>query len=198
MHSRFWLGISLLSLMSFGCEKSVSADCVANPKEDCVCIEIYKPVCGCDDITYSNACFAACSGIAVVSEGMCSKDAATIPGDYEFLGYQIADDINLDQAAAKHSFPAYAKFTGQEDDFKIEGRSGVNYFFGSYEIKSPGNVSVSVQGSTKIAGSTEATTFEQKFWQSMSAVQSYESKNKLLLLGFGTDQAQDWMVFAKK
>lgn len=37
-----------------------------------VCIDIYDPVCGCDDRTYSNACFAALAGVSVRHEGECT------------------------------------------------------------------------------------------------------------------------------
>ncbi|TAE25142.1 MAG: hypothetical protein EAZ91_19660 [Cytophagales bacterium] len=46
--------------------------CVASPKTNCVCTAQYDPVCGCNKKTYSNACDAACNGIAVVSKGACT------------------------------------------------------------------------------------------------------------------------------
>jgi hypothetical protein len=36
-----------------------------------VCAEIWDPVCGCDNRTYSNACFAAMAGKNVDYEGEC-------------------------------------------------------------------------------------------------------------------------------
>lgn len=39
-------------------------------KENCVCAEIYAPVCGSDGVTYSNACQAECQGVDF-TEGEC-------------------------------------------------------------------------------------------------------------------------------
>ena len=46
--------------------------CVANPVEDCFCITLYDPVCGCDGVTYGNACEAGCYGVEVACEGPCN------------------------------------------------------------------------------------------------------------------------------
>lgn len=41
-------------------------------EEPKACIQIFKPVCGVDGITYSNQCFADLAGILVAFEGQCN------------------------------------------------------------------------------------------------------------------------------
>jgi len=42
--------------------------CTARPD---ACLDIWDPVCGCDEVTYSNACYAAMAGVTVDHEGPC-------------------------------------------------------------------------------------------------------------------------------
>ena len=64
-----------LALLSNKCDEGESkANCVAKSIEDCICTMDYNPVCGCDGVTYSNACMAECNSITEYSEGACEGD----------------------------------------------------------------------------------------------------------------------------
>jgi hypothetical protein len=41
------------------------------------CTEQYAPVCGCDDRTYDNECFANAAGVSVAREGACEQEGVS-------------------------------------------------------------------------------------------------------------------------
>jgi hypothetical protein len=64
------------------CNTEPDTDCGATDRggvcatKSQVCTDIYKPVCGCDDHTYSNDCTAHAAGVSVKTSGMCGAPAA--------------------------------------------------------------------------------------------------------------------------
>ena len=62
-----YLFLLLLTVVISGCEKT----CVEKRKENCACITLYDPVCGCNDVTYGNSCEAECAGITDYVKGPC-------------------------------------------------------------------------------------------------------------------------------
>jgi Kazal-type serine protease inhibitor domain len=42
------------------------------------CLDVYKPVCGCDGITYSNGCYAYVAGIKSYTQGACDGSGGEV------------------------------------------------------------------------------------------------------------------------
>ena len=66
--------VLLLAFLFISCDdEDSSTPCQLSDKdEDMACIEIYQPVCGCNNQTYSNSCYADRDGVTSWSEGECS------------------------------------------------------------------------------------------------------------------------------
>ena len=66
--------VLLLAFLFISCDdEDSSIPCQLSEKdEDMACIEIYQPVCGCNNQTYSNSCYAVRDGVTSWSEGECS------------------------------------------------------------------------------------------------------------------------------
>lgn len=63
----------LLTFLFFSCNnEDSSSPCKTDSIDDMVCIEVYEPVCGCDNNTYSNSCYAERAGITSWADGECS------------------------------------------------------------------------------------------------------------------------------
>jgi len=62
--------LSATVLCFFSCNKDDNCN-IGTIDQNAVCIEVYDPVCGCNNITYSNDCHAIANGISNWSEGEC-------------------------------------------------------------------------------------------------------------------------------
>ena len=59
----FILLFSLIGLLiSCSDGEEILGPCYVSPNPDTVCIEVYEPVCACNDIVYSNSCKAEKAG----------------------------------------------------------------------------------------------------------------------------------------
>ncbi|PBQ33111.1 hypothetical protein CNR22_15430 [Sphingobacteriaceae bacterium] len=64
-----WVLVSYVSFIFItSCSKN---ECKEKAKANCICTMDYKPVCGCNEKTYSNACEAECNGITNYTQGEC-------------------------------------------------------------------------------------------------------------------------------
>ena len=63
---------NLVLLLSFLILVTTNYSC-KDTEEDCVCIEIYQPVCGNDGNEYANSCKAECAGVTY-SDGFCEVE----------------------------------------------------------------------------------------------------------------------------
>ena len=63
---------ALFALLTPGTQsEDPSPRCVESRRPNCDCPMIYDPVCGCNDVTYGNACEAECAGITSYKPGVC-------------------------------------------------------------------------------------------------------------------------------
>lgn len=60
--------VATLVVLIMSCQKD---SCTEKNNNNCACTLEYNPVCGCNKVTYSNACSAKCHGITNYTSGEC-------------------------------------------------------------------------------------------------------------------------------
>ncbi len=61
----------LTCLFTLACNKSESDLCELGPALPILCVQVYDPVCGCNDVTYGNECVAQAAGVPSFTSGEC-------------------------------------------------------------------------------------------------------------------------------
>lgn len=65
------LALFCMAGLLFACNEK--DPCIDESKidENAICVQIFDPVCGCNDVTYANSCVAEAAGVTRWSKGEC-------------------------------------------------------------------------------------------------------------------------------
>jgi heat shock protein HslJ len=191
---------AILSLIFVSCSQTDDA-CNGDKIADCVCDASYVPVCGCDEVTYSNACAAKCAGVKSFTDGPCAAQNNSIIGAWDFMGYASIDGMDLSNPVKTHMYEVNINFedaSAGNNFFKVSGKCSVNFYSGSYAT-SGNTITMRALEVTEIAGTPEANQFENLYLKWLDGVLTYTIINKNVLhIHASTNGKTDTLVFKKK
>jgi len=175
-------------------------NCNPQPKDDCVCTEIYDPVCGCDGITYGNGCHASCHGVSSV-KGECKFDKSFIFGEWIFVGYKDSEKIS--GLTSKHGYDINIIFSEKDGNYSVQGKSAINLYNGTFIIRSNKNDKgiINIEGflTTKVGGSPEDLDYEFKYTDNLRKVETfYLPEKNVIYFQVNNGDFKDIMIFKKK
>jgi hypothetical protein len=201
MNKLFYLPFFILLL--YACDKK--SNCVENPKGDCLCITLYDPVCGCNDVTYGNDCEAACAGIGDYTKGRCAYDIKPLIGKWNFLGY-VSEGAKFKSDLKTHKYEMAINLESEKtgDLHKLSGRSAINFILGDYEIANLNQLNINADLASKIAGTIEDLTYEDLFVNYINGANIYTIDGDYLKMESdysstpsGTDRVNEVLIFRK-
>lgn len=171
----------LASLLFIQCDSEDPCKTEVNPA--CVCTADYAPVCGCDDVTYTNACAAKCAGVKTFKEGTCNINESIV-GEWDFLGYNSQDGV-LTSLKKSHNYDVFINFTNEKVNtnfLSFTGRSGVNILNGRYQIVNGNQLNFENLTQTEIGSEPIAAAFESQYMKWMQADKTYSILNTNVLI----------------
>lgn len=97
------------------------------------------------------------------------------------------------------AFDVTLEIKDEEGKYTINGRSSVNFYFASPDIdENKKTISISVIGSTKIAGTEEANQFEMNYYENLRNIERFEWKDKNTLIFHISKPTKEAMYFERK
>jgi heat shock protein HslJ len=140
----------------------------------------------------SSLLIIACTqkAIEAADANLSAASKSDLLGQWMFKGY------------ADGKTPAYdvtLEIKDEEGKNTLNGRSSVNFYFASFDTdESKKTITLSVLGSTKIAGTPEANQFEMVYYDRLRNVERYEFKDKNTLVFHLVNPTNEAMFFERK
>ncbi|HMP29593.1 MAG TPA: META domain-containing protein, partial [Saprospiraceae bacterium] len=131
----------------------------------------------------------------------CNVDGSFILGEWSFIGYKISE--NITDSKSVHGYDMTINFERKDKEFKLSGKSSINLYNGSYNLRSNKNKRglIEITGflTTKIGGSPKDLNYEHKYLENLSSVAEFQIiSNKVIHLFTVNGDFRDMMIFVKK